>query len=155
MPTTEVTVDGNDYGFPNLCPACLRNLPQGQLTDDSDTEGDNEYDLVKVKCKELEVGVPFCTRCAATERAWIYWLVGASLIALFGAGVVSAYFGLGRGRMVAFTLLLLVLNVVLEQFRNEPVRVLGYSEEGVTFLFKHAEYAREFAKFNHEPFDES
>lgn len=148
MPWTDVTVKRSDYRFPNRCPDCLQYGPDKILGISSDAEKMKGYYIVAIKYQRLRVGIPFCTACANKRVRY----------SRYGRGLIFA--GLTVGIAAAIKLDLngwwpFVLGVVccapgvwLTYCYGRQVKVADYSDQTITFSFKHSEYAQEFAELN-------
>ncbi len=148
MPWTDVTVGRSDYIFPNRCPQCLRYGPDKILGISSDTEKLKGYYVVALKYQRLRVNVPFCTECAAKRVRYSrygQWLIFTGL----AVGVtVAIWLDLGRGQTFVAGVLFAAPGVWLMHFYGQDVKVADYSDQTVTFSFKHLEYAQEFMQLN-------
>ena len=95
MSWTKVTVDRNNYRFPNRCPECLKYGPQGVLTIASDTCKVTGYYVVAMKYQQLRVGIPFCTECAAKRKRNERYGSGLSIAAIVVAVAIAFWLDLG------------------------------------------------------------
>jgi len=148
MPWTKVTVDRSSYGFPNRCPDCLKYGPKEVLTIASDTEKLKGYYIVAIKYQQLRVGIPFCTECAAKrERNGRYGRLLFTVAFVVGVAI-ALRFDLGRWQTFALGIFFVAPAMWMMYYRNRQVRVSDYSDDTVTFSFKHPEYAEEFIELN-------
>jgi hypothetical protein len=149
--------------FPDRCASCGVDHPQ--LTDEASTAAEALYDLVLSLFSSVQsppltsfatVDVPLCAKCRdpVRRRRRVRQLTHyASLVSILVAmGDVSGWYRLpiGGGPLIGITLAYLVSSEVWGHYFPLPLELTAV-REAVTYKFRDADYAREFAALN-EPF---
>lgn len=127
-----VTVPRKSYGFPALCPDCLRTGP-----------------LTPVRIPvDLRIEVPFCEPCASGQvkrrKLGRPLLILAVAIAL----AVTLWFDLSKWVGCSLAAVLVLPGVWLTDNRGRVLRLKSYDAHKVTFEFKRGEYAQQFGQLN-------
>jgi hypothetical protein len=120
------------------------------LSISSDTQKMKGYYVVAIKYERLNVGIPFCHECAAKllrNARYGKWLFIAGLVAAVAVGI---WLDLGRWQTGALGVVFIAPALWLMYYGGQQVRVSNYSDETITFSFKHPEYAQEFIALNGE-----
>jgi hypothetical protein len=147
----EVTVPKNAHQYPTRCAHCYGGgiLTSRKIGFDTskvkDPPKDEEFILPEI---------PFCKRCAT----WQVRIIGFGAV-LIGLGILGAFaidikLNLGSGRISEWivtivAVILCIPGYLVTQYRDKTFQISAYTNETLTFSFKHADYAAQFMKVNH------
>ena len=143
---TAITVNSEDFRFPNLCPQCLIPNCTWTIQVQSDRGKFAGYFVFFTRWRHTVVKVPFCENCARKIAKRGRFGQVLTFVGLITAVAISVWLDLGRGAVFLLAIVLCLPGILLDV--GNGVVHFAVAEEGLVFRFKSKEYAQAFFKTN-------